>query len=1122
MVQLFIHLNTLILLNVISLTLFLILLYLSSFFFFLAPFYFPHPQLPNLSLPSSSTFSVNTSSSPLYFNSPLAQCSSLNRPIAQTIDTTYHFPDYEYNPFSLGFWNETIEERYLKRIEKSQFPIKVILMFHSHTDPGWLKTFETYYLSDVINILNNAVEELTRHPELRFIWSEVSFLDRWWKGLDEKPELKQSFIKLVEKGQLELVSGGWVMTDEAVSHYYSMMDQLIEGHQWIRTNLGISLPPKNSWSCDPFGHSGTYPYFLHKSGVKNMVIQRIHFSWKQVFAIKQRFEFWWNQVFHKASKFNSESSMFCHVMPYELYNFKHGCGPSTRTCLEYDFRKIPDEYSESRSNPINEQNLQEKAEILLGQYGRTASLFPHNVALIPLGDDFRYNFKSEWDQQRINFGMLINYINKNKDKFNNTEIKFGTLKDYFDEVEKRSKSLGQYPSLLGDFFPYADGYGSANYWTGYYTSNPFWKQLGRDLEHYLRSAEILYSLTYADALFKKMSSALARFRDDYQYLTLARQNLGLFQHHDAVTGTSKYEVMKDYGKRLHRSIIHTLRIMSHAAQYTLMSSESHSSASKVSIFSVLQIPYYNEHFDLISIKTSHFTVDRKLFIFNSHFYSIQTLCRFRISKPLIFVEDAQTGEKLPHQVIPVWSSFSKIASTDYEIVFTPKLSPLSITTFNLHISDTGPNNESKSAVDLFLTDYLNSHSVKNKFHRHYQTVFTVKDPPLKDIELSSPYFIAIFDSSTGFLKQIVDKKTQKKRKLSLNLYYYKSTDGLSGAYLFRTITDEPFIILDPYPSIKLVTGSIFSELYVKYLNAFEIIFRVYNTESPIGAAVYIETRVDVSNKDNYIDKEIVIRFESEIKNYHEKYSSQIFYTDSNGFQSIPRLFNPESGIMGNYYPVTSYTYIEDDKSRLTFLTSCSHGASSPKLGSIEVMLDRRIGYDDSRGLSEPLLNNVPIRPRFFLLLEDLIRPNDKNTVSSLSALANHLISILLYPPIIFSNDNYEEKQFKSKHNFVKDSTSCSLNLVNIRTLPLPKQYESPSTSTLLILHNRTSSCSFSSSIMSNYCNQNNSFDFDNLQVSSISETSLTGLYELKSLKSLKEIQVNPMELGSFKITFNSN
>lgn len=62
-------------------------------------------------------------------------------------------------------------------------------------------------------------------------------------------------------------------------------------------------------------------------------------------------------------------------------------------------------------------------------------------------------------------------------------------------------------------------------------------------------------------------------------------------------------------------------------------------------------------------------------------------------------------------------------------------------------------------------------------------------------------------------------------------------------------------------------------------------------------------------------------------------------------------------------------YIEDKFTRLNILTGSPLGCSSLKSGQIEVMLDRRLNQDDNLGLGQGVLDNVPTRHVFRLILE---------------------------------------------------------------------------------------------------------------------------------------------------------
>lgn len=56
-------------------------------------------------------------------------------------------------------------------------------------------------------------------------------------------------------GRLEFANGGWVMNDEAATHYGAIIDQMTLGLRFLENMFGKDGRPRVAWHIDPFGHS---------------------------------------------------------------------------------------------------------------------------------------------------------------------------------------------------------------------------------------------------------------------------------------------------------------------------------------------------------------------------------------------------------------------------------------------------------------------------------------------------------------------------------------------------------------------------------------------------------------------------------------------------------------------------------------------------------------------------------------------------------------------------------------------------------------------------------------------------------------------------------------------------
>ncbi|XP_010767774.1 alpha-mannosidase 2x [Notothenia coriiceps] len=1004
-----------------------------------------------------------------------------------------------------GVWKQGFEITY-EADEWDNEPLQVFVVPHSHNDPGWIKTFDKYFTDQTQHILNNIVVKLPEDPRRKFIWSEISFFAKWWETADTYKQ--EAMRKLILGGQLEIVTGGWVMTDEANVHYFAMIDQLIEGHQWLERNIGVT--PRSGWAVDPFGHSATMSYLLKKANLTSMLIQRVHYSIKKHFASTRSLEFMWRQAWDTGSK----TDIFCHMMPFYSYDVPHTCGPDPKICCQFDFKRLPG----GRINcpwkvppkPVVEANVAERANLLLDQYRKKSKLYRSKVLLVPLGDDFRYDKALEWDQQFNNYQKLFDYMNSHPEL--HVQAQFGTLTDYFSAVYK-AKGVAQgsrppdFPVLSGDFFAYADR--EDHYWTGYFTSRPFYKSLDRILESHLRGAEILYSLAVASARHVGMEGRYPI--SDYALLVDARQTVGLFQHHDAITGTAKENVVVDYGTRLLRSLTGLKRVIINAAHFLVMKNKDFYRFYQTEPF--LETDDRRATQDSLPQRTL-IELDpagpRYLVLFNP--IEQERLCVVTVLvntvRVRVLTEDGQT---LPVQLSAQWSSASQMSAEVFEATFMVRLPALGLAVFHLYDSADSP---------LTLrSDTLLRLSARGTSARALDPLpVRSQQAEPQTFFISSQTLTLGFSGTTGLLESIKRKDDPQEIKVQIQFMVYgtRPSKDKSGAYLFLPDGKaKPYNQKEP-PVVRVVEGPLFSEV-VAYYQHFQQTIRIHNVPGVDGLSIEITTAVDIRDQTN---KELAMRLVTDIQ------SGDVFYTDLNGFQMQPRRHLMKLPLQANFYPMPSQAYIQDSNNRLTLHTAQALGVTSLESGQLEVIMDRRLMQDDNRGLGQGLKDNKKTTNRFRLLLERRSIGNMMmdSATTSFPSILSHMTNSFLNHEVLPLPVLPKRRGVPPLETFapLKSILPCDFHLVNLRSIHSQKDPHSPSAYTALILHRLALDCGLEAQNLGFNCTTSQgqlsvSGLFRTLDLQLLQPMSLTLMHPSTPLTNDSSISLDPMEISAFKL-----
>ena len=188
-------------------------------------------------------------------------------------------------------------------------------------DAGWLRTYDEYYDHNAQYIFDTVFEELQKKPDHKYTLGDIVFFQRYYRDLTDR--IQDTIKELVKKGQLDIVHGGLVSTDEACPNYTDILRNFEEGHAFLKEEFGIK--PKIAWQLDPFGHSAANAELLAELGLEIMVFSRMNEQEAKHRRLEQDLQFIWEPSFYnfeddQLSEASSQKrGIFAHVL-FDHYN----------------------------------------------------------------------------------------------------------------------------------------------------------------------------------------------------------------------------------------------------------------------------------------------------------------------------------------------------------------------------------------------------------------------------------------------------------------------------------------------------------------------------------------------------------------------------------------------------------------------------------------------------------------------------------------------------------------------------------------------------------------------------------------------------------------------------------
>ncbi|MCU0509502.1 MAG: glycosyl hydrolase-related protein [Anaerolineae bacterium] len=170
---------------------------------------------------------------------------------------------------------------------------------NAHVDPVWLWRCEEG-CHEVMASFRSALDRMNEDPDFIFTASSAAFY-AWVEQIS--PAMFEEIRRRVDEGRWEIVGGWWVEPDCNIPHGESFCRQALYGQRYFMEKFGRIA--RVGYNPDSFGHAGSLPQILKKSGLDYYIFMRPSRQEKGLPGLT----FWWES--------DDGSRVLAYRIPYE-------------------------------------------------------------------------------------------------------------------------------------------------------------------------------------------------------------------------------------------------------------------------------------------------------------------------------------------------------------------------------------------------------------------------------------------------------------------------------------------------------------------------------------------------------------------------------------------------------------------------------------------------------------------------------------------------------------------------------------------------------------------------------------------------------------------------------------